>query len=149
MISSFPPDSSEKRMKFQAYHNSDKVFIAWKPAGFIPLCQEFHFSGNGMGSLKPSLGEALQVNNHTLFNKAAEDVRSKFALLTAKTEYQVTSFAKLTAPGKHAEGLAQVLRTPTNVCAQRSALTTLRIVPHENCEKKGNASWIKAHGPCF
>ena len=35
---------------------------------------------------------------------------SKFALVIANTEYQDTSFAKLTAPGKDADEFAQVLR---------------------------------------
>ena len=28
-------------MKIKVYHNGDDVFVAWKPAGFIPACRGF------------------------------------------------------------------------------------------------------------
>jgi len=37
---------------------------------------------------------------------------SKFALVIANTDYQDSSFAKLTAPGKDAEEFAHILRDP-------------------------------------
>ena len=29
------------QMRVKVYHNGDDVFIAWKPAGFIPNCRGF------------------------------------------------------------------------------------------------------------